>query len=186
MNGKLLTKNTSKVSLNRFVLFNIAEVLLMLGFGVLAITLHAYLRYPLNLPGHHGIEFMALLIFGLKISRYKLSPLLFSAGLNILLLLPVLGFKDPFAPIVYSMPGVIICGFALLAPSLLKKFWFLAFAGGIAYAFIPITRLLIMLITGYSYNSMLLKGPPVVILSFFIFGVTGSLFTSGIFKTLKK
>ena len=40
------------------------EALLMLGLGAAAVVLHQTLRAPLNLPGRHGLEWMALLVIG--------------------------------------------------------------------------------------------------------------------------
>lgn len=36
----------------------------LLVLGVVAGLLQVHLRYPLNIPGHHGLEWMALLLFG--------------------------------------------------------------------------------------------------------------------------
>ena len=186
MSGKLQTKTISKVLVNRSYLIGIAEVILLMGLGVLAVTLHAYLRYPLNLPGHHGIEFMALLIAGYKISHFKASSTIFSLGASMFLLFPLMGIKDVYAPLVYMMPGIMLYLITELFNMQKNKFWFIALVGGIAYASIPLTGLLIMIITNYPYKSLITHEPFYVISSFFAFGLTGTLFTTGIFKSIKQ
>ncbi len=186
MNGKLQVKTISKVSVSKELFTTIAEVFLLLGLGVLAITLHAYLRYPLNLPGHHGIEFMALLIFGSKISRLKASTSVFSLGVGIFLMFPLIGIKDPFAPLVYMMPGFLFYFSTLAFKNLKNKFWFIALIGGIAYTAIPLTRFIIMIVINYPYKSLITHGALYVIACFFAFGLVGTLFTTGIFKTFNK
>ena len=64
--------------------------------------------------------------------------------------------------------------------------WILALFGGFAYAAIPVTRLLIMLLFDYPYKSLLTHGALYVVASFFIFGLVGTLFTTGVFKALKR
>jgi hypothetical protein len=185
MNGKLQVKTISKALVHKNGLISIAEILMLLGLGVLAVTLHAYLRYPLNLPGHHGMEFMALLIFGKTISRYRAASSVFSLGAGMFLLLPFLGIKDPFAPMVYMLPGFFIDFQFSVFSQWRKKIWFNALSGGIAYALIPLSRMIIMLITDYPYKSLMVKGPIFVIGSFFMFGLIGSVFTSSIVKAFK-
>lgn len=42
----------------------LARFLVLVGLGVLTVVLHKTFRYPLQLPGHHGLESMAILAFG--------------------------------------------------------------------------------------------------------------------------
>jgi hypothetical protein len=54
-----------KITLNsfNFIEKKQAELLMLIGAGMLAIVLHKVLRWPLDLPGRHGLEFMAIFIF---------------------------------------------------------------------------------------------------------------------------
>jgi len=47
------------------------EALLLPGDGVTAVILHRALDLSLGLPGHHGIEWIALLIMGRLSSRFR-------------------------------------------------------------------------------------------------------------------
>jgi len=61
MSGKSQLKNTSD-SFN-FIHHKHAELLLLIGAGMVAIMLHKVLRWPLDMPGRHGLEFMAIFVF---------------------------------------------------------------------------------------------------------------------------
>ena len=61
MSGKSQLKNTSE-SIS-FIHHKHAELLLLIGAGMLVILLHKVLRWPLEMPGRHGLEFMAIFVF---------------------------------------------------------------------------------------------------------------------------
>ena len=48
--------------------------------GVMAGLLHVHLRYPLNISGHHGLEWMALLLFGRLLSSHRNAALTVAGG----------------------------------------------------------------------------------------------------------
>jgi hypothetical protein len=84
MNGELQEKSISKVfHSSRFS--TLAEILLALGLGVLAVVLHAKLRIPLKMPGHHGLEFMALLIFARTTMRMKWASMVMEAKQDVIM-----------------------------------------------------------------------------------------------------
>jgi len=88
------------------------EVLFLIGFGLLAIILHAKLRSPLRLPGHHGLEFMALMIIGRNISRFSYASSISSIGAQGGSLEEVAkyGMTDDCALLVNSSRGIIYAG----------------------------------------------------------------------------
>jgi hypothetical protein len=61
MSGKSQLKNTSDST--SFIHSKHAELLLLIGAGMLVIMSHKILRWPLDMPGHHGLEFMAIFVF---------------------------------------------------------------------------------------------------------------------------
>lgn len=185
MNGKLQAKTTSKVLVNKSVLQEVAEIILAFGLGILAVTLHAKLRIPIRIPGHHGLEFMALLIISKQLTNTKFSGSIFSLGAGVMLIIPFLGFKDPYAPIVYMLPGILLDLFFTIGIFKKKTIFITALLGGLAYSLIPVTRAIIMLLTGFVYKNMI-AGPWYPIMSFFAFGFAGTLITFGIIKSFKK
>lgn len=48
--------------------------------GVIAGLLHVHLRYPLSISGHHGLEWMALLLFGRLLSSQRGAALTIAGG----------------------------------------------------------------------------------------------------------
>lgn len=49
------------------------RLMFLLLLGALIVVLHETFRFPLNLPGRHGIEAMGLLVFGRLICTYRWS-----------------------------------------------------------------------------------------------------------------
>lgn len=185
MTGKLQTKSISKALVNKSTLITVIEFLIAFGLGALAVTLHARLRMPIRIPGHHGLEFMALLFMGKALMKTRFSGTFFSFGTGTMLFIPFLGFSDPFAPIVYMLPGIIVDLVNFVQPKAYKKIYLTAIIGGLAYVSIPITRVIITFLTGYMYKSLALH-PLYTIVSYFMFGLAGTIITLGIIKSFKK
>jgi hypothetical protein len=177
-------KSTTKVQ-NHSNALTIAEFILLFLLGSLAIVLHARLRIPLHLPGRHGIEFMLLLLAGRSISTFRFATSLSSLGVASMLMIPVLGFKDPFMLGIFVLPGIIIDLFYNSLPKIKDNIWILALVSGIAYAIIPITRILISVSTGYIYESFL-GGFMYPFIMHFIFGFIGGLAGSSLVKAVKR
>lgn len=78
MSGKWQLKNTS--SSTSFIYSKHAELILLIGAGMLAIILHKVLRWPLDMPGRHGIEFMAIFVFLRLASRQSWAATIASIG----------------------------------------------------------------------------------------------------------
>ncbi|NVN95129.1 MAG: hypothetical protein HXX18_07600 [Bacteroidetes bacterium] len=176
---------TTIASEKRSLSLTIAEFILLFLLGAMAIVLHARLRIPLRLPGRHGIEFMMLLLIGRNISKFRFASSFSSLGVASMLVIPMLGFKDPFMSVVFILPGIAIDSFYNVFPKINKNIWFLALAAGIAYALIPISRLLISLSTGFVYES-LLGSFFYPLATHFVFGFIGGLGGSALVKAFNK
>jgi len=183
MNGKLQQKSILKVS--QINLTTVIEVLIPIVLGVAAIVAHARYRSHINLPGHHGLEFMALLLVAFSTSKLKWSSYLFSLGVAAFVFVPFLGFKSPLVAMVYIVPGIVF-GLLSTLPFINKnKIWLLAIIGGLAYGSIPLFRLIFGLTTGIMHKSVMLA-PVITILFFILFGLTGSLAGLGAHRLFKK
>lgn len=185
MNGNVLQKTTLGLS-HRSWLSMVLESLLLMLLGAIAVTLHARMRTPLNIPGHHGLEFMAIFILARMGSGMKFAGSISSMGIGILLLFPVLGFKDPFMGFNYMLPGFLLDALYLGIPRWRKKVWFLSIISGLAYFTIPLSRLILMSTTGYPYNSFLKHGLVTPVISFMLFGMAGGLLGAGFIFSWKK
>ena len=70
MNGTSSLKTASKAFPTEWSL-SWVEALLLIGGGVMAVVLHRALDTSLGLPGHHGIEWMAIMILGRASSKFR-------------------------------------------------------------------------------------------------------------------
>ncbi len=185
MNGKLSQKTISGRTISSSVPI-VIEYLALFGLGIIAILLHARLRTPMNIPGHHGLEFMALLMAGRVASRLKWAGSISSLGIGFILLFPLFGFKDPFMGINYMFPGIILDILFNLNRQFKWQLLILALISGIAYFTIPLSRLFIHLYTGFPYTSFLKHGYILPVMSFFVFGLAGGFAGAGITSAIKK
>ena len=166
---------------------NILQVLFLLGLGVLAVVLHVHFRMPMKLPGRHGLEFMVLFMAGRVLSNYRYASSLSSVGASALAFIPVWGFDNPFMPITFLLPGMVIDFFynIIRTEKYFLKLGLMALAGGIAYATIPVVRFFIMQTTGFPFSSLLL-GPEYPVFTHFLFGSAGAAFGYFIFSKIRK
>ncbi|MCB2221823.1 MAG: hypothetical protein KQI35_15645 [Bacteroidetes bacterium] len=185
MNGKQSEKSISAPSLSGSVPVAL-EYIILFGIGIIAMVLHARLRTPLNIPGHHGLEFMALLMAGRTASNIRWASTISSLGIGFILLFPVFGFNDPFMGINYMFPGFIID--ILFGSSWRSRYHLLfsAIIAGTAYAAIPLSRLLIHFLTGFPYGSFAKHGYLIPMVGFFVFGMTGGYLGSGFTHSIIK
>ena len=66
-----------------------------IGGGVMAVVLHRAFDTSLGLPGHHGMEWMALMIIGRMSSRFRGAGTLTSVGASFASTLPFLHGGNP-------------------------------------------------------------------------------------------
>jgi len=163
----------------------VIEMLIPFVLGMTAIIAHARFKMHLGIPGHQGLVFMALLLIARKTSKIKWSSFLFSAGVGSMLYLPFMGFNDPFVAFIYLWPGILFDLFYTPNSSKQSKIWFLAVIGGLAYSTIPLSRLLLGFITGIFHKSIAI-GSGMTFLSFFAFGLVGSMIGLGSYHLIKK
>jgi len=185
LSGKLQIRTISGLTHSRS-LGVLLEVLFLAGIGVVAILLHARFRSPINIPGHHGLEFMALMIMGRLSSKMKFASTISSLSIGLLLLFPVFGFKDPMMGFNFMLPGILLDVYYQLGGKLKSKALFLVLIAGLAYTTVPLSRLIITLTTGYPYGAFLKHGYIVPFLSWFIFGLSGGLMGTGITNIFTK
>lgn len=183
MTGKQLQKTIFAPSLSGSVPVAV-EYLILFGIGVIAMLLHQRLRTPLNIPGHHGLEFMALLMAGRAASRIPWAASVSSLGIGLILLFPAFGFKDPYMGINYMFPGILVDILYSVTRQHRWQLLFLALSAGFAYATIPLSRLFIHMLTGYPYGAFAKHGYLATFASFFLFGLAGGFTGAGITKSL--
>ena len=181
-NGNMSQKNISKA----FQIDNATDLLkigLLLLLGFFAIVLRERVDIPLKLPGHHGFEFMLLFMAGKTLSRQRFAMSISSIGASASAFLPLFHFGNAFMPFTLLLPGII--GDLVLNRSSKSNYLFIAIAGGLAYSSIPLSRQLIMMVTGIPFGS-LLNGLMYPFALHFIFGALGALAGAGISSRFAK
>lgn len=151
------------------------EALLLVGLGAMAVTLHQVLRLPLNLPGRHGLEWMALLVIGRSFGRSRCAGSLAGIGAAVTSALPIWsGFDDPFIWLIYLLPGPVMdLAFARFS-RWQGNLAFLAVLGGLAHATKPLARWILALVSDFPYGS-LLWGVGYPLATHILFGAAGGL-----------
>ena len=174
MNGTDSPKTISRAFPTEWVL-TWWEALLLLSSGALAVVLHQNFRLALGLPGYHGIEWMAVLILGRSLSHFRGAGSLASLGAGGVSMLPIWGARDdPFIWLIYLLPGPVMDLAFRYLPRYADKLWFLMVLGGLAHATKPIARLVITILSGWSFGSFR-YGVVYPIGSHLLYGVIGGL-----------
>lgn len=152
MNGISSPKTVSRVFPTDGTL-NGWEALLLFGSGVLAVVLHRAFDLSLGLPGHHGIEWMALMVMGRAFSRFRGAGTMTSIGASFAATLPFLHGGNPLTWLFYLLPGPVMDVAFRYFPGAAKRVWFLALLGGLAHVTKPIGQLTFNLLTGWPFGS---------------------------------
>ncbi len=173
MSTTVLQRSISKAFPNKSIATAI-EILFLLLIGVTAITLHAKLRIPMQLPGKHGILFMALLISARGLSKFPYATTISCMGAGGILLTGVLGFANPMLPLIYLFLGVVMDALFALLSKLSSNIFIISLAGGISWMFIPFARLVFGIFAAFDSKtfSESLYYP---FFTHFIFGYLGAL-----------
>jgi hypothetical protein len=115
---------------------------------------------------------MLVFMAGKTLSRQRYAMTISSIGASASAFLPLFHFGSAFMPITLLLPGLI--GDLIINKTGKHNYFFIAFAGGLAYASIPLSRQIIMVFTGIPFGS-LLTGLLYPFALHFIFGALGSL-----------
>jgi hypothetical protein len=150
------------------------EALLLIGSGVTAVVLHRAFDLSLGLPGHHGIEWMALMILGRASSRFRGAGTLTGVGASFASTLPFLHGENPFTWLFYLLPGPVMDLAFRYLPGMANRLWFLILLGGLAHATKPLGQLTMNLITGWPFGSFRF-GVLYPFASHLLFGMIGGL-----------
>ena len=188
MDGTLSQKNGSRVFPTDWTL-KWWEALLLFGGGALAVVLHRTFDMSLGLPGHHGMEWMALMILGRASSRFRGAGTITGVGASMASMVPFLHGENPYTWLFYLLPGVLMDLAFRYLPSLTNKFWFLVLLGGLAHATKPLGQFIINLITGWPFGSFrngVLYPFATHLLFGMIGGLVGALIVLGIQRSSKK
>ncbi len=161
------------------------QVLLLTFLGAFAVFLRARLRVPLQIPGHHGLEVMAILIIGRYVSKISIATSISTLAAALCIFIPFLGFKDPFLPAIYIIMGITI-DMLYNAFKQRKHLVIFAIIGAVGYMMIPISRIILTLLTGYPYKSLIKNGFLMPVATHFLFGLLGAILGAGLIISIKR
>mgnify|MGYP006883060621 CR=1 FL=1 len=185
MNGNVQQKSLSREFLTNLTLEKILEVILLIIAGSMAIVLHARLRTPINVPGHHGIEFMTIILAARLSSSMKWASSISALGIGIFILFPVLGFSDPMSGFNYMLPCFMLDFVYNVSKNTKYRKLVLTLGAGLAYMMVPLSRIIFSMTTGYIFPSFLKHGMITPMFSFFFFGLAGGALGTGIYYLIK-
>lgn len=161
------------------------QLLLLLCLGVAAVVLHELVRWPLNLPGHHGLEWMALLMFGRALSSHRWAATVAASGAAAASMLPVWGTAEPLVWLFYLLPGIVVD--LLYVRALPRTVWllYLGLIAALAHATKPLLRWLLAESFGWQFGSMTpdLWWP---LTTHLVFGFTGGLIGACAWQALQR
>ena len=154
------------------------EVAILFGLGVAIAVLQASLRFPLRLPGHHGLEAMMLMTLGRLLSEGRWSATLVGSSAAAAALV-LGGGHEPLQPLLYLMPGLLLDFVVRATPRWVRSSQFallllLPLIAGLGWAMRPLVKWVGVQGFGLKFGS-LLAGPLYPISTHFAFGTAGAL-----------
>lgn len=152
----------------------IGRAIFLASAGVAIVLLEQAFRWPLQLPGHHGLEAMALLVFGRLSCTNPWSATL--VGASAAVAAPFLGADHgSLMPLFYVLPGIVLdAGYRLWPRLVSQALLFLPLVAALAFAAKPVVRVLANQLFGMQFGS-LRAGPVYPILTHLMFGFLGAL-----------
>ncbi len=128
------------------------RLLFLMALGALTVLLHQTFHYPLRLPGHHGLEAMALLVLGRLScsSRWAATTVALSAATTA----TAIGGHEPAAFALTLAPGVVL-DLALMAFAGWRQHLFvLPLIVAVAHATKPLARWGLAELSGFHFGSL--------------------------------
>jgi hypothetical protein len=146
----------------------------LVSLGIAIVLLEQSFRWPLQLPGHHGLEAMALLVFGRLCCTNHWSATL--VGASAAVAAPFVGADHGvLMPLFYVLPGIVLdLGYRLWPRLVVRTLLFLPVAGAVAFAAKPVVRVSANQLFDMPFGS-LRAGPVYPILTHLMFGFLGAL-----------
>ena len=144
--------------------------------GCVAGLLHVHLRYPMNIPGHHGIEWMALVMFGRLLSNHRFAAGILASGAasSYLVQSPFFNLAHDVKPaLIFLLSGIFVDVFYRFRISRLPMIVNAAGIAALAFVTKPAVMYALYIFTGMSVG-MFIKHPDYLpFVSHLVFGAVG-------------
>jgi len=149
------------------------RALFLASLGVTIVALERGFNWSLQLPGHHGLEAMALLVLARLTCTNPWSATL--VGASAAVAAPLLGAAHGvLMPLFYVLPGLVLDLGYRLSPRFGRSLLFLPLLAALAYAAKPALRVLANQAFGMQFGS-LRAGPVYPVITHLLFGFLGAL-----------
>jgi len=158
--------------------------LVLLGLGAGIVLLGELFRFSLGLPGHHGLEGMALLATARLSSNYRWAATI--AAVSAATTAIVLGAGDGgLVPMFYMLPGIAIDVGALLVPAWRRGLFWLPLFAALGHASKPVLKWIVLQGASPHFGSMA-NGLPYPFATHLMFGFTGALVATAAWRIWQK
>jgi hypothetical protein len=184
MNTNLLQKTISKAFPNELTA-KTAEVIFLLAVGMVAVLLHSRLRFPMHLPGKQGLLFVAMIVASRGMSRWPFAASISCLGSAAMLLIPGLGFRDPFMAVNYIILGGVMDLVYSFTSKRTSKVWIISGVTGLCWVLIPLFRLALSSFVTMPMGAFS-SGIAFPLATYLAFGLAGGLFAGGLLGLVQR
>jgi cell shape-determining protein MreD len=158
-------------------------LLLIFLAGAMIVAMHDAFRWPLKMPGRHGLELMTILVFVRAASGERYAALL--AAVGGVVAISMFGHGTGVESLVLLLQGLVIdLGWRVLRS---QRLWLLVLPviAGMAHTLKPLTKLFFQQGFGIASDS-LVNGLAYPMLTHFVFGLVGGIFGALAFHAMHK
>lgn len=119
-----------------------------------AAWLHEALRWPLHLPGHHGLEWLAILVFARVVARARYAASWAALGAVAAAVLPAFGTQGALGDCAYLIAGIGMDLAWHALPAIRRSPLGLAVVAGLCHATKPLWFTVLAVSTGARFGSI--------------------------------
>ncbi|WP_405229762.1 hypothetical protein [Lentisalinibacter sediminis] len=160
------------------------HLMLLLGLGAAIVLLREVFRIPLGLPGHHGVEAMALLATARFCTDHRWGATIAAMGAALTAGAIGAGHGGLF-PALYLLPGLVIDTGAMLVPGWRRRLLWIPLFAALGHATKPVVKWFALGGTDVHMGSMV-NGLPYPLTTHLLFGFTGALVATLGWRALEK
>lgn len=147
--------------------------MLLVAAGVVAALLHIGLRWPLKLPGHHGLEWLAILLAARVLSQRPGAALAVAIGAAATAFAGG-GHEGMLRPLTYLVQGVALDGLWLLLQARVAALWLAVPLGALVHALAPMLKNVVA-VAGGAASGSLAQGLAWPLATHALFGAVGAI-----------
>ena len=140
---------------------------------MLAAVLHEVFRWPLKMPGHHGLEWLATLMAARLLSARPTAALAVALGAAAATMAVAGGHEPGLRPVIYLIQGLALDGLWLLLRGGVPAWWLAALMGATVHALSPLFKLL-LLAGGLAQGGVVSAGAAFPVVTHCAFGALGA------------